>query len=185
MVRCIPDCSPNTFTEMESERFHQLFLSEIRRRLFDESWPRIRKCLQLMSEAEIWARPNASSNSVGNLVLHVCGNARQWIVSGLSGAADGRVRALEFSEKGPIPTADLLHLLDHLERDACYVLDQLTPENLTASYVIQGFEENGISVLVHVTEHASYHTGQISYLAKAAKDIDLKYYSGNLDVTNE
>lgn len=137
-----------------------------------------------MSEEEIWTRFNASSNSAGNLVLHVCGNARQWLVSGLGGTEDHRQRAREFSEKGPLPTADLLLLMDNLEKDARHVLDCLSPEDLTNKYVIQGFSENGISVLIHVTEHASYHTGQISLLAKAAKNVDLKYYSGNLDVTN-
>lgn len=170
---------------MDTTLFYQYFMADIRRRLFEESWPRIEKCLNLMTEEEIWARPNSSSNSAGNLVLHVCGNARQWIVSGLGGAPDTRKRALEFSETGPLPRLHLLELLEKLKQDALQVLDHMQPEDLLKAYTIQGFSENGISVLVHVTEHASYHTGQISYLVKAVKNLDLKYYSGlNLDTKN-
>ncbi|MEY4105950.1 MAG: hypothetical protein RL181_292 [Bacteroidota bacterium] len=164
---------------METSAFHALFLTDIRRRLFDESWPRIEKCLHLLSEAEVWERPNPASNSAGNLVLHVCGNARQWIVSGLGGAADTRRRSAEFSERGPLPKQHLFDLLNQLKGDILNVLDALRPDDLLKPYTIQGFQENGISVLVHVTEHLSYHTGQISYLVKARKDLDLRYYEGH------
>jgi uncharacterized damage-inducible protein DinB len=170
---------------MQEHAFHTLFLADIRRRLFDESWPRIEKCLHLLSEAEVWERPNPASNSAGNLVLHVCGNARQWIVSGLGGTADTRQRSAEFSEQGPLPKQYLFDLLGQLKPDILNVLDALRPEELLKAYTIQGFQENGISVLVHVAEHLSYHTGQISYLVKARKDLDLRYYAGHdLETSN-
>ncbi|MFM8362746.1 MAG: DinB family protein [Haliscomenobacter sp.] len=170
---------------MQEPTFHALFLADIRRRLFDESWPRIEKCLHLLSEAEVWERPNPASNSAGNLVLHVCGNARQWIVSGLGGQADTRQRSSEFSERGPLPKQHLFDLLGQLKPDIVEVLDVLSPEDLLKAYTIQGFQENGISVLIHVAEHLSYHTGQISYLVKARKDLDLHYYAGhNLETSN-
>lgn len=67
------------------QQFCDALLAETRRRLFGESFPRLKKCLEQLSEEEIWHRPNPHSNSVGNLVLHLCGNARQWIASGLGG----------------------------------------------------------------------------------------------------
>ena len=171
---------------MQEHAFHTLFLADIRRRLFDESWPRIEKCLHLLSEAEVWERPNPASNSAGNLVLHVCGNARQWIVSGLGGTADTRQRSAEFSEQGPLPKQYLFDLLGQLKPDILNVLDALRPEDLLKAYTIQGFQENGISVLVHVAEHLSYHTGQISYLVKARKGLDLRYYAGHdLETSNQ
>lgn len=168
---------------MASE-FHRLFITEIKRRLIEEGKQRLTTCLNMLSTEEIWHRPNANSNSVGNLVLHLCGNVRQWLISGLGGAPDTRQRQLEFDEKGPIPTETLLHLLDNTLTEAESVLDCLTDEDLTRPLTIQGFNENGISVLVHVVEHFSYHVGQVTYYVKLIKDRQTNYYEGlDLDVT--
>jgi hypothetical protein len=53
--------------------------------LIDSYWPRLSVALQRLSDEDLWWRPNDASNSAGNLVLHLCGNARQWIVSGVGG----------------------------------------------------------------------------------------------------
>ncbi|MEO0897258.1 MAG: DUF1572 family protein [Bacteroidota bacterium] len=156
--------------------FHSLFIQEVKRRLFEESIPRCKKCLDLLTEEEIWFRPNESSNSVGNLILHLCGNARQWIVAGFGKAPDVRERGSEFEERGPLPTAVLIHLLDSLQTDLNEVLDALTAEDLLQTWPVQVFEENGIAILTHVVEHFSYHTGQITYFVKARKDLDTAYY---------
>jgi len=157
--------------------FFSRLRQEVKRRLITESIPRIRQCLHELSEADVWYRPNQNSNSVGNLVLHLCGNVRQWLVAGLSRTPDIRKRDLEFSERGPLPTPHLLKQLDVLEEEIQHTLDQLQPEDLERDYEIQGFQENGISILVHVVEHFSYHVGQITYFTKARKDIDTGYYA--------
>ncbi len=113
-----------------SHQFCDALLTETRRRLFNESYPRLKKCLAQLSEEEIWHKPNANSNSVGNLVLHLCGNVRQWIISGLGGQADTRQRQKEFDERGPLPTAHLLELLEQLQRDVEAVLRQTEPNSL-------------------------------------------------------
>lgn len=159
------------------EQWALLFLRETQRRLFGESIPRLRKCLGELSEDDVWYRPNVQSNSVGNLVLHLCGNARQWIVSGLGGLPDARRRQDEFDEKGPLPTALLLAKLDELESDVQQVLAELTEEDLIRLRPVQIYEESGIAILVHVIEHFSYHVGQVSYFVKARKNIDLGYYA--------
>lgn len=159
--------------------FQQILIAEVKHRLFDESFPRTRKCLGMLSEQDIWYRPNAQSNSVGNLVLHLCGNARQWIISGFGREADVRLRKAEFDEKGPLPTEQLLKLLDQLELDLLEVLDSLTEEELLKTYKVQVFEESGIGILIHVVEHFSYHVGQITYFTKAHKNVDTAYY-GNI-----
>src|SRR5690349_13879202 len=73
---------------------------------------RIKHCLAQLSDEQMWQRPQASMNSIGNLILHLCGNVRQWIVSGLGGARDNRNRPAEFAEHGPIPKEELIHRLD-------------------------------------------------------------------------
>ncbi|MCU0448650.1 MAG: DUF1572 domain-containing protein [Bernardetiaceae bacterium] len=162
-----------------AELIHQTLLAEARRRLFTESGPRIHRCLGLLTEAEVWQRPNPSLNSAGNLVLHLCGNARQWILHGIGGRADHRQRQAEFDERGPVPTPLLLAQLDQLLAEIDQVLAQLTPEMLAQSRRVQGFDETVLSILVHVVEHFSYHVGQISYLTKLYKNVDLQYYGGH------
>ena len=153
-------------------------LQESRRRLIDESLPRIRRCLDLLTEEEIWHRPNAETVSVGNLVLHLCGNARQWICAGLGGQPDHRERALEFSNPGPMPTSALLALLETTLRDVQAVLDACDPNSLFDKRPVQIYQETGLSILVHVVEHFSYHTGQITYYTKTRKCVDTGYYAG-------
>jgi uncharacterized damage-inducible protein DinB len=159
-------------------------IRECRRRLMDESFPRIRKCLAELSEDELWLRPNEQSNSVGNLVLHLCGNVGQYVLSGLGGAPDHRERPKEFSERGPLPRVELLARLDRTMEEAGKVLDRLDPTAILDKQTVQGFEYDGVGILVHVVEHFSYHTGQIAYFVKARKGIDLGFYRGvNLNRT--
>ncbi len=165
------------------EIYKDLLVAEIRRRLFDENIPRIKKCLGELSEKEIWYRPNEHSNSVGNLVLHLCGNVRQWLIAGLGGHVDTRKRQSEFDEPGPVPTANLISMLDQLQLDAEQTLDHISLEKILSPLRVQGFQETGLSVLIHVVEHFSYHTGQITYFVKWQKNRDMGYYSGlDLDV---
>lgn len=153
-------------------------VAEAERRLFDESMARIKRCLGTLSEAEIWRRPNAETVSVGNLVLHLCGNVRQWIISGLGGAPDVRDRPREFSEKGPIPTDALIEQLESTVEEALEEVHNLSVDDFLGKHTIQGFSEVGIAALIHVIEHFSYHTGQITLATKMMKAIDMKYYPG-------
>ena len=155
---------------------------ECKRRLYDESLPRIRTCLGRMTVEEIWARPNAQSNSVGNLVLHLAGNLRQYVIATLGAVPDVRERQKEFDAPGPMPTAELLDRLEKTMAEAAQVLDSIDPATLLETHRVQGFVESGLSILVHVVEHFSYHTGQIAYIVKSRKNVDLGFYRGkNLD----
>ena len=172
--------------DLHVERFAAEFIKESKRRLFDESVPRLKKCLAQLTEEEIWFRPNEETVSVGNLVLHLCGNARQWVVSGVGGAKDARKRSEEFSEQGPIATNILLQKLDKTMADVAEVLDRLDSESLLKMYSVQGFQESGVGILMHVVEHFSYHTGQITYIAKSLTDRSMGYYAGlDLNVTGK
>lgn len=171
---------PHQSTTGHVSIFRDLLIREVKRRLFDESIPRLKLCLNHLSEDQIWHRPNEHSNSVGNLVLHLCGNMRQWILSGLAGQTDIRERDAEFSRTEPIPTAQLLGQLDALATEVNRALDEVQPEDLLSGHDVQTFRENGLSILVHVVEHFSYHVGQITYVVKATKNIDTGYYNGIL-----
>ena len=146
-----------------------------RSRLEERFLPRFLDCLEQLSDEEIWWRPNEASNSAGNLVLHLCGNMRQWIISGLGGAKDIRERDKEFSERGPIGRSALSEQLRQTVEESCAVLGRLKPGDLTRSYRIQAFDVTGYEAASQVTEHVSYHLGQIIYLTKLKRARDLGF----------
>lgn len=154
-----------------------IFLAEARFHLMQQYLPWLRACLEKLSEEEIWWRPNEKSNSVGNLILHLCGNVRQWIIHGVGGAPDTRDRPAEFSERGPIPKAALLAQLEATLAEADLALQQVAVEDLAQPRVIQGFDQTVLSAIFHVVEHFSYHTGQIIYLTKLRTGEDLKFWN--------
>ena len=137
--------------------------------------PRIVSCLKQLSPEQIWWRPNAASNSVGNLVLHLTGNVRQWIISGLGGVPDVRQRDSEFSERGPLPRRVLVGRLRKTVEEACRALGKLTPEDLARVHTIQKFRVTGMEATFHVAEHFSHHAGQIILLTKMLTGSDLKF----------
>lgn len=141
-------------------------LSQARHSLAELYLPRITRCLEQLSEKDIWWRPNRASNSVGNLVLHLSGNVRQWIISGLGGAPDVRQRDQEFAECGPMPRRVLTARLSGAVAEACEVLDRLSGQDLASDHLIQGFHVSGFEAVYHVAEHFAYHTGQILFIAK-------------------
>ncbi len=155
------------------------FIEEIKRRLFTENIPRLKKCLHELTEAEIWYRPNNASNSVGNLVLHLHGNVRQWVVAGLGKNKDIRERQKEFDEKGPVAVEKMLLDMDNLMKEVDQILSKTSTEDLLEIRNVQGYEESGLSILVHITEHFSYHVGQITYIVKMLKDKEMGYYDGH------
>ena len=144
--------------------------------LTDEYLPKIERCLEQLNDEQIWWRANEESNSIGNLVLHLCGNARQWIVCGLGSEPDARVRDAEFARRDPLPRAELLQLLRSTVVDVENTLRQLNPSTLLQKRTIQGSEVDALQAIFHVTEHFSMHTGQIVMLTKLLTASDLRFY---------
>src|SRR5215510_5864129 len=117
--------------------------------------PKIERCLENLSNEQLWWRPNPESNSIGNLVLHLCGNARQWIVSGVGGEADARHRDAEFAQREVIERDELLSLLRRTLGDVSAVLERLDPSALFEKRQIQGSDVDVLEAIFHVTEHFS------------------------------
>ena len=151
---------------------------ELSYRLYGECLPRIHTCLNKLTEEQIWWRPNAASNSVGNLVLHLAGNVRQWVIAGIGGQQDMRDRNAEFEAQGPMPLRELVIVLDKAMADIRPVIDGVTPAELLQRKPVQVFEETVLTILVHVTEHFSYHTGQIAWITKMLTEQQVGFYEG-------
>lgn len=154
----------------------EAFIHRSRAYLKEDYLPKIRKAVMGLEDADLWWRPNPASNAVGNLLFHLAGNVRQWVVSGIGGQGDIRNRDLEFSREGGAGAQELLAHLEAAVFEADAVLSGLTEESLLERRVIQGMEVTILDALYHVVEHFSTHTGQILYLAKLRSGKDLAFW---------
>ena len=158
----------NYSLEAEFLRFSSEKLQQLAGRILD--------CLDRLSEEQIWWRPAPVQNAVGNLVLHLCGNVRQWIGHGVAGWPDVRRRNEEFTASGGISRQELAAKLKETVQAAVQVLQELPGERLRERTVIQGYEVSLLEAIYHVVEHFAQHTGQILYVTKLLTGQDLGYY---------
>lgn len=154
---------------------------EFRRRslhhLRGEYLPRIERACAVLGPADLWWRPHAGATSVANLLLHLEGNVRQWILVGLGGREDRRERAAEFSAREGAPAGELLTALRGTVEEACTVIGALPDSELLRVRRVQVFEGvTGMAAILHVVEHFSWHTGQIAWIAKLRSRRNLGYY---------
>ncbi len=152
------------------------FLEESRSLLVGDYLPKIERCVTLLTDEQLWWRANPASNSIGNLLLHLSGNVRQWIVVGLGGAVDTRDRDSEFAQHEVIPRDELLIRLRDTLCEADHTLDSFDHARLLDRFMIQGLEVSALGAIMHVVEHFSMHTGQIILLAKMFTEVDLGFY---------
>ncbi len=153
-----------------------VYLAYCRRRLSEEYLPRILRCLDELTDEDIWWRAHENGNSVGNLVLHLAGNVGQWINSGLGGTPDKRDRKGEFSERGPVPRKELVERIVTTLRTADATLARFDTSRLLEKRHIQVYEVTCLDAVSHVVEHFAQHLGQIIYITKLRKGVDLKFY---------
>lgn len=174
-----------TYMEITGTSFSSEFGEQCILRM-SESTERIERCLEELTEEEIWRRPNSHLASVGNLVLHLCGNIGQYVLSSLSSMPDNRVRQQEFDATGGYTRQQLRKMMRTTADEAMRVIADTTAAEMMRVRTVQGFSMSGIGICVHVVEHYSYHTGQIALHTKLLRNKDLGFYSGqNLDVTND
>lgn len=127
---------------------------------------RIEHCLGQLTDDQVWWRPRADLNSTGNLVLHLTGNVRQFLVSGLGGAADTRDRQAEFDERRAIPKAELLAGLRAAVGDARAALTRQTADDWGRARPVQGKDATGLWAAVRSVAHFRGHTQEIIHLTR-------------------
>jgi len=152
------------------------YIAYCRRRLTEEYLRKIERCLDALSEDDVWWRQHETDNSIGNLLMHLAGNVRQWIVTGLGGSADIRERQHEFSERNRLPKRLLLERLKDALRQADTVLGRIDAGKLLEMRHIQKYDVTSLDAVSHVVEHFAGHLGQIIYITKLRTGRDLKIY---------
>lgn len=155
-------------------------------RHFNENTHKVTHCLGQLSEEDIWQRPNEASNSVGNQILHLCGNITQYAISSLGQTEDKRERDAEFAASGGPSKTELMNKLKKTVSLAIQTMQDLPESELMRIRSVQGFDYTGAAVIMHVVEHYSYHTGQIAFWTKLLKENALGFYDDiDLNVKNE
>lgn len=153
---------------------------EFRRRMLDEYVPHIERCVAMLGEERCWQRQGAAGNSVANLLLHLEGNMRQWILVTFAGAGDQRDRDSEFRAnigEQPATTAELMQRLRQTVTECTAAVDGLDAAALLRRHRIQQrYDETGLAAVLHVLEHFSGHAGQIYAWTKQLTGEDLRFY---------
>ena len=138
--------------------------------------PKLLHCLNSMTDDQIWWRPNEQSNSVGNLVLHLCGNLKQWIVASLGGQKFHRNRDAEFATRARVSRLELISAMNTAVAEAESVLLNFPTDQLLVQYPVQVYQVSALRAVYHVVEHFSYHLGQILYIYKLQTATDPGFY---------
>lgn len=152
------------------------FLDRSRHYFGVEYRTKLRAAVEALPADALWWRANDQSNSVGNLLLHLNGNVRQWILSGVGGAPGSRDRAGEFAAQSGQSAGELLAQLDRTFDEVDAVLADLSAEDLAASRTIQGRDLTVLEAIYHVVEHFAMHLGQIILVAKLHAPGTIRFY---------
>jgi uncharacterized damage-inducible protein DinB len=138
---------------------------------------RIDSCVQKLTPEQIWMRAGTNQNAVGNLLLHLNGNVRQWILHGVGGQPDRRDRDAEFAARAGAAANELLARLRTTVEEAAALLQTLAAARLMEHTQNQGYDCTVLAAIYHVVEHFAGHTFQIIYATKLSTGEDLGFYA--------
>jgi uncharacterized damage-inducible protein DinB len=137
-----------------------------RARLLRDYPEQIAACLNVLTDEEIWWRPNEQANAVANLVLHLSGSNRYYLEQVIGGRDVGRDRAAEFAVRGGWSKAQVADAWEQARGAAGRVLDGLEPSQLAQTTDRTGKATTYAQILLHVTHHNAVHMGQIVWITK-------------------
>lgn len=158
-----------------SARLDELFLRYSVEKL-KQYVSRIEDCLGRLTAEQVWMRHTESENTVGNLVLHLCGNVTQWIGFGVGKQPDLRQRDAEFAARGGVSSDELVSRLQGAVGGAIGIIEGLSEADLARVTTVQNYTLTNLEAIYHVIEHFSGHTGQIQFATKLFTGEDLGYY---------
>jgi len=132
----------------------------------DSACGRIAHCVNQLTDEQVWARPRADMNAIGNLLLHLTGNVRQMIVSSIGGEPDTRDRPKEFAAHEPTPKAELLRKLTDAVTRAKAAINAAGPEELCRVRRVQTNDLTGSQSIVLSAAHFRGHTQEIIHMTR-------------------
>jgi uncharacterized damage-inducible protein DinB len=142
-------------------------IDEARRRLVHGFPDQVRACLDRLDDGQLWWRPHADSNAVGNLVLHVCGSSRHFLGRVVGGTGYERDRKAEFAQRGPLSRVDLVRVLEETVTETDHVLGTLDPARLLdVRDVPRDAPQSVLALVLRTSHHWAVHSAQIVYATK-------------------
>jgi len=166
----------NYNSAMPNKTLADEFIEFSRWKLLDQYWPRLRTCVDSLTDEQVWWRPNDASNSIGNLILHLNGNITQWLIAPFAHREDKRDRPAEFAERRHLPKTELLEKLAATMQEVAAILPRISESELLKTFQIQGYTVSGLHAVYQVIEHFGLHYGQITYVTKMLRGQDLGFY---------
>jgi hypothetical protein len=151
-----------------------LFLNYSIRKL-EQMTSAIKLCLGKLTDEQIWRRDHANENTIGNLVLHLCGNVQQWIGYSIGGDPDTRNRPVEFSTTN-LPRPELEEKFQATIDHALEILRGFPPAELGKAVDTQNGPSTALEAIYQVVGHFQQHAGQIIFATKQLTHEDLKIY---------
>ena len=146
------------------------FIHIARTRLVNHQAEQVKACLRELNDAQIWWRPNAKANAIGNLVLHLCGSTRFYLAHAVGGVEYVRDRAAEFAEREEIPRDELLRRLNEVVAEVDRVLNTFDPSRLMNTTERSGKSSTHVQIILHQLLHFATHAGQIVYATKLLRE---------------
>ncbi|MDU0201005.1 DUF1572 family protein [Paenibacillus sp. MAH-36] len=132
---------------------------------------RIVLVLEQLNDEQVNWRPNESSNSISNLIVHISGNINDRIGKGMNKIPFTRDRDGEF-EVHFISKNDLIENIKTSFHEVKETLMAMDNEGLLQTQKTGNREQTNLEIFIQSATHFSEHMGQILYIAKILKDED-------------
>ena len=132
----------------------------------DAAFSRVEHCVNQLTEEQVWSRPRSDMNSIANLILHLAGNVRQLIGTGVGGALDVRDRPAEFATREPIAKAELLRRLGDAVRQAKAAVAAASVEVLCNPIPVKKYDYTGLQAVIRSVAHFRGHTQEIIHMTR-------------------
>ena len=135
-------------------------------RLTQDYPAQINACIDVLTDEQLWWRPNEQANAVANLVVHLSWSNRYYFEQVIGGREIGRNREAEFTARDGFPKPKLLETWRHSLGVVQEVLDGLQPDQMMEATDRTGKPTTYGQILLHVTHHNAAHMGQIVWITK-------------------
>ncbi|UUO06768.1 DUF1572 domain-containing protein [Blastopirellula sp. J2-11] len=145
-------------------------------RCLNGCFDRIEHCVSQLSDAQIWRRPGPGMNSIGTILIHLGGNVRQHLISGVGGAPDVRDRPAEFAERDPIPAQQLISELRATLDEAIAAVEKVDAAEMLQPRRVQGDNVSGWQASVHSVSHFFGHTQEIICLTRQMQAENYQFF---------
>ncbi|HYL98745.1 MAG TPA: DinB family protein [Blastocatellia bacterium] len=153
----------------EKKSLNEVAVEALRNRITKVFPAQIRKCVEELTDDQLWVRGNDESNSVGNLILHMSGSMRHYLCRSIGGFEYTRDRPAEFAERGPVPRDQLMSTFNKTIEQAEKTLESFDPGRLIDPIQEPGYGSTLFEQIYSVAVHFAAHAGQIVYATKMMK----------------